>query len=216
MNIVMINGSPKVNKNNSQYFLSELKQLIQNDNKVFTFKVDSTSKYPDALNAILNCDRLIIASPLYVDGIPSHLLHFLEKCEKFLKTQNKKPIPVYAIVNCGFNEGEHNHLAIQMIEHWCKKINFTWVQGIGIGAGEMFGSLESVPSGKGPKKDLGIALKELSKNILSDNIHIDDSNKSTIFISPNFPRFLYKLMGNHQWNTQAKSNGLTKSDILKK
>ena len=36
MNIVMINGSPKVNKNNSQYFLSELKQLIQNDNKVFT------------------------------------------------------------------------------------------------------------------------------------------------------------------------------------
>lgn len=113
MNIVMINGSPKVNKNNSQYFLSELKQLIQNDNKVFTFKVDSTSKYPDALNAILNCDRLIIAFPLYVDGIPSHLLHFLEKCEKFLKTQNKKPIPVYAIVNCGFNEGEHNHLAIQ-------------------------------------------------------------------------------------------------------
>lgn len=76
MNIVMINGSPKVNKNNSQYFLSELKQLIQNDNKVFTFKVDSISKYPDALNAILNCDRLIIASPLYVDGIPSHLLHF--------------------------------------------------------------------------------------------------------------------------------------------
>lgn len=80
----------------------------------------------------------------------------------------------------------------------------------------MLGSLESVPLGKGPKKDLGIALKELSKNILSDNIHIDDSNKSTIFISPNFPRFLYKLMGNHQWNTQAKSNGLTKSDILKK
>ncbi|WKK92612.1 hypothetical protein Q0Y04_22380 [Clostridioides difficile] len=28
---------------------------------------------------------------------------------------------MYAIVNCGFNEGEHNHLAIQMIEHWCKK-----------------------------------------------------------------------------------------------
>ena len=77
MNIVMINGSPKVNKNNSQYFLSELKQLIQNDNKVFTFKVDSTSKYPDALNAILNCDILIIAFPLYVDG--RRLVYFAAK-----------------------------------------------------------------------------------------------------------------------------------------
>ncbi len=80
----------------------------------------------------------------------------------------------------------------------------------------MFGSLESVPLGKGQKKDLGIALKELSKNILSNNINIGNSKKNNIFISPNFPRFLYKLIGNHQWNTQAKSNGLTKSDILKK
>ncbi len=69
---------------------------------------------------------------------------------------------MYAIVNCGFNEGEHNHLAIQMIEHWCKKINFTWIQGIGIGAGEMFGSLESVPLGKGQKR-FRSCIKELSK-----------------------------------------------------
>lgn len=216
MNITMINGSPKVNKNNSQYFLSEVEQLIQKDNKVFTFKVDNPSKYPDALNSILNCDRLVIAFPLYVDGIPSHLVHFLEECEKFLKTQNKKPIPVYAIVNCGFYEGKHNHLAIQMVEHWCKKVNFIWVQGVGIGAGEMLGSLTSIPLDKGPKKKLGITLKELSRNILNDNINLDNPDKNNIFISPNFPRFLYKFMGNYQWNPQAKSNGLTKSDILKK
>lgn len=216
MNIVMINGSPKVKENNSQYFLYEVEKLIQKDNDILTFKIDNVSKYPKAIEAILNCDRLIIAFPLYVDGIPSHLISFLEECEECAKKQNKKSIPVYAIVNCGFYEGKQTHLAIQMIENWCKKANFTWVQGIGIGAGEMLGSLKSVPLGKGPKKSLGTLLVELSKNILSDNIDSNTSSKNNIFIAPNFPRFAYKFMANHQWNPLGKSNGLSKSDILKK
>ncbi|EGT3787915.1 hypothetical protein [Clostridioides difficile] len=115
----MINGIPKVKENNSQYFLSELEKLIQNDNDILTFKIDNISKYPKAIDAMLNCDRLIIAFPLYVDGIPSHLLRLLEDCTK---KQNKNSIPVYAIVNCGFYEGRQNHLAIQMIEIGVKKL----------------------------------------------------------------------------------------------
>lgn len=216
MNIVMINGSPKVKENNSQYFLSEVEKLIQKDNDILTFKVDNISKYPKAIDAILNCDRLIIAFPLYVDGIPSHLLHLLEECEECAKKQNKKAIPVYAIVNCGFYEGKQTYLAIQMIENWCKKANFTWVQGVGIGGGEMLGSLKSVPLGKGPKKSLGTSLGELSKNILNNNIDSSTSSKNNIFISPNFPRFIFKSTANYHWNPEAKSNGLTKSDILRK
>ncbi|MGO0862670.1 hypothetical protein, partial [Clostridioides difficile] len=151
-----------------------------------------------------------------VDGIPSHLLRLLEECEECAKRQNKKDIPVYAIVNCGFYEGKQNHLAIQMIENWCKRVNFTWVQGIGIGGGEMLGSLQSTPLGKGPKKSLGTSLGELSKNILSNNIDSSTSGKNNIFISPNFPRFIFKSVLNYHWNPQAKSNGLTKSDILRK
>lgn len=216
MNIVMINGSPKVKENNSQYFLSEVEKLIQKDNDILTFKIDNVSKYPKAIDAILNCDRLIIAFPLYVDGIPSHLLRLLEECEECANRQNKKAIPVYAIVNCGFYEGKQNHLAIQMIENWCKRVNFTWVQGVGIGGGEMLGSLQSTPLGKGPKKSLGTSLEELSKNILSNNIDSSTSGKNNIFISPNFPRFIFKSFLNYHWNPQAKSNGLTKSDILRK
>lgn len=216
MNIVMINGSPKVKENNSQYFLYEVEKLIQKDNDILTFKIDNVSKYPKAIDTLLNCDRLIIAFPLYVDGIPSHLISFLEECEECAKKQNKKSIPVYAIVNCGFYEGKQTHLAIQMIENWCKKANFTWVQGVGIGAGEMLGSLKSVPLGKGPKKSLGNSLGELSKNILSNNIDSKTFSKDNIFISPNFPRFIFKFILNYYWNPQAKSNGLTKSDILRK
>lgn len=61
----------------------------------------------------------------------------------------------------------------------------------------MFGLLEFVFLGKGFKKDLGIVLKEFLKNIFSDNIYIDDFNKSIIFILFNFFRFLYKFMGNY-------------------
>lgn len=214
MNIVLINGSPKTSNNNSAYFLSELKKLIETNNKIEEFKISKNSNYTEVLESIRNCDKLIFAFPLYVDGLPSHLIQFLEEAEKFLninmEADIRKAISVYSMVNCGFYEGKQTHLAIKMIEHWCKKTNLTYCQGIGIGTGEMLGSLDSVPIGHGPKKNLGNALKDLSNNILNN------STGNTIFISANFPRFAFKYMAHSGWRASAKSNGLTKADILKK
>lgn len=165
MLIGLINGSPKIKNSNSEYLLNELKKLILDENKIIEFdakKAISTQDY----DQILNCDALVFAFPIYVDGIPSHLLNTLVELEEYSKLKNTSNTMVYTIANCGFYEGAQNSIAIDMMKNWCKKSNLIWGQGIGTGAGEMIGSIKDVPLGHGPKKNLGKTLDILATNIL--------------------------------------------------
>jgi multimeric flavodoxin WrbA len=209
MKAALINGSPKAKGSNSEYLLAELKKLITNDYETEVFHINQCLHSQEALESIYTCDVLVVAFPLYVDGVPSHMLHFLEKMESSFQSKEKKAITVYAVANCGFYEGEQTGLSLQMIEAWCKKAGLVWGQGVGAGAGEMLGSLQSVPIGHGPKKNLGRALDALVKNML----HCTSGDN--LFISPNFPRFAFKLCAHIMWRSQAKVNGLTKQDLLK-
>ena len=152
-------------------------------------------------------NALVFAFPLYVDGIPSHLLSCIMQLESFLSTIKEKDIVVYTLVNCGFFEGHQTALAIEMMKNWCKKAGLRWGQGIGMGAGGMLQSVKNVPAGYGPKKDLGEALSKLVKNIS------ERSSGEDIFITANFPRFLYKLAAEMGWRKSVKANGLKTRDL---
>ncbi len=209
MKIALINGSPRVKESNSAVLLSDLKEIIYNKNSdIKELKVNKNIF--NNLDCIYDCDTLIFAFPLYVDGLPANFLKFLIECEKHFKLKPKKNIIVYTIVNCGFFEGNQTHIAISIIENWCKKVGFTFGQGVGVGGGEMLNLTKSIPLGHGPKKNLGRALNNLGTNILNNCC---DEN---IFISPNFPRFMFKLFGNIMWGKMAKQNGLTTKDLFRK
>lgn len=208
MKIGMINGSPKVKESNSEYLLTELKTLIESNNEILEFNINKASMSINELKSIYDCDALVFAFPLYVDGIPSHLLSLLVRLKDYLTSKKSKSINIYVIANCGFYEGEQNRLAIEMIKTWCERSNLTWGQGIGTGAGEMLGSIKSVPIGHGPKKNLGKGL-----NILAENI-LNRSSGENIFISPNFPKFAFRFCANRFWNFRAKGNGLKKRDLF--
>jgi hypothetical protein len=143
---------------------------------------------------------------LYVDGVPSHLLHSLTGLEERSK-ENKSKAKVYAICNSGFYEGHQNRHALQIIEHWCAESGLSWGQGIGIGGGGMILSIQNVPSGKGPKKKISAALEALAGNILSAR------SENNIYTAPGFPRFLYKLSAEMGWRQAGKANGLKTGDL---
>lgn len=84
--------------------------------------------------------QLVMLMPLYVDGIPSHILDLMQKIEQEAKI-NPFTLKVYSIVNCGFYEGRQCEYALEMVECWCIRCGFTFMGGRGIGAGEMFGVL---------------------------------------------------------------------------
>lgn len=208
MKIMMIDGSPKVSKSNSEYFLNILSDFIESKD-IVKYKLSKKVDYEDIIKEINTIDTLVFAFPLYVDSLPSHVLEFLIMLEENFK-DNLKGVNVYVIANFGFYEGKQNKIALNIMKCWCKKMNIKWAQGIGIGAGEMMGGLRNVPMGKGPNTNLGLALDNLAKNI-NENKSGDD-----IFTTPSmFPRFAFRLAANRFWISKANRNGLKKRDLNK-
>lgn len=159
------------------------------------------------MEQLIDFDAMIFAFPLYVDGIPSHLINYLIQLEDFISLNKVKKIMLYTIVNCGFYEGHQNKVAIEMMENWCVKATLQWGQGIGIGAGGMISMFRGVPAGHGPRKNLDMTLIQLANNIIKCN------SEENVFISPNFSRISYKLLGERGFRKAIKANGLRTRDL---
>jgi multimeric flavodoxin WrbA len=216
MNIAMINGSPKPVNSNSGILLKMLEPLIRTGNELTYYNPNKRPLTPAQYSELCRMDVLVIAFPLYVDAIPSHLFRLLATLEEYLKSeqeqeQEEQDIYVYAMINNGFYEGSQNHIALDILKHWCTRTGVHFGQALGQGAGEMLGSLEKVPPGKGPLKNLGKAMHSMAANIQSRS-----ADESMLF-SPNFPRFAWKFAATHSfWNATAKKNGLKRKDILRR
>jgi multimeric flavodoxin WrbA len=209
MKIALINGSPKIKDSASGFILQELKALLENhSNMISEYYFRKTQLSTKEMEELMEFDVLVFAFPLYVDGVPSHLLNCLTELERFLNPIKENKIKVYSLVNCGFYEGHQNKLAIEIMENWCTKAGLKWGQGVGIGAGGMVPSLKSVPIGHGPKKNLEKAQKQLANNILKCN------SEENIFITANFPRIAYKLAGEMGWRKSIRGNGLKRKDLF--
>ena len=207
MKIIIINGSPKTVKSNSEILGNYLFPLLKENNikKYYSiyFQLNDKTK-----NEIYNSNVLIFIFPLYVDGIPSNLLKLLVKFEK--ENVVRPETKIYCIVNNGFYEGKQNFLALLHMKNWCKKVNAKWGQGIGIGSGELLPYLKKFKLGQGPLKNLEKILNRLSRNILTLN---SDKN---IYINPNWPKILYFIQGSFSWILKARKNNLKIQELFKK
>ena len=210
MKIALIEGSPKAKDSSSKYILKTLKVLLNDEHEISEYHCRMAMLKNSDLEQIAESDVLVFAFPLYVDGIPSHLLNCLYQMETFLNTRYNPRMVVYSLVNSGFYEGRQNAIALETMKNWCEKTKLKWGQGIGIGGGGMLSALTGVPDGKGPKKNLSEALKTVVRNIGAG------TTSDNIFISPNIPRFIYRLGAEMGWRQQIKGNGLKTKDLYVK
>lgn len=208
MNILMLDASPKAQNSNSGRFLSLLEARLPADSRIQKLSVSRLGKWQDALAAASQCDALVIAFPVYVDAIPSHLLRYLSQLEKYLRAhESPHSCTVYVIANCGFFESSQTNIAIKMMQCWQRRAGLVWGGGLGIGGGSMLAGLESVPPGRGPRKSLGQQIKAFARLIAARE------SGETRYCNPNFPRFLFVHAGNASWNVDGKRNGISKNDI---
>lgn len=128
---VFINLSPKKKNSMSDYLIRTTKLFTKGECTVVNYRGSANDK--KILSELENSQNLVFVTPLYVDGLPSHVLELLQR----LETAVKKELNVYALLNCGFYEGEQCELALNMIKVWCKYSNNNFCGGLGIGAGEM-------------------------------------------------------------------------------
>lgn len=146
---------------------------------------------------------MVIAYPLYVDCLPSHLLAALKYIEENIKNK-KLNVKVYQIVNNGFYDAMQNNIAIDIVWKWCEKCNLKNGTALGVGAGEM---VQVADLGTGPSTNLGHAIDDLINDIKEGN------TRDTVYVEPNFPRFLYRMSAHMTFKSQARKNGLNISEI---
>ena len=134
MKTLFINGSPKKRFCASSYFLF-LQRLFVGGDKV-TEHLRTRGDYQRILDQMPGADAVVFGAPLYVDGIPSHVMGFMEEMERSCREKGLHP-RVYAIANNGFIEGKQNEPLMQLMENFCRRAGLTWGGGVGIGGGVM-------------------------------------------------------------------------------
>ena len=205
MKIALINGSPKKTESVSGLILQALCEKL-GDSHDYAACSYAESDTAQSLKNMKDCGAVIFSFPLYVDGIPSYLLNFLDKIKDDIK-DTAPDAAVWAIANNGFYEGSQNALALDMMQAFCSVSGMRWGQGIGVGAG---GMIKAAPIGRGPMKNLGLALDRFAENIICSR------PEANLFTVPNFPRFLYKTLAHFGWRAEAKRNGIKTKKLYDK
>ena len=134
MKTVLINCSPRKRFCASAYFLF-LQSLFIGGKKVKE-RLRSPADHARILEQLRDAQAAVFGLPLYVDGVPSHVLRFLEEMEAFCR-ENGLKLRVYCVANNGFIEGKQNEPLMQVFENFCVRAGLTWGGGVGIGGGVM-------------------------------------------------------------------------------
>lgn len=208
MKIALINGSPKMNQSASATLLEELQLSISETAEVTEIALHTSDISEEVFEKLKNADVWVFSYPLYVDGIPGHLLSSLMQMEKAKGPERE--IRVYGIVNCGFYEGIQAKLALTLLKNWCEKCGFLYAGGIGVGGGGGLAQMPKVQGGHGPRAPIEKALQAMAVGILQQE------TQENQYVSVAFPRFLYRMAAQMGWRRLIKANGGKAKDLGKK
>lgn len=205
MRIALINGSPKAKDSAGGILLEDLKGYLGEEAEVVQLGFRSSAVSEEVIEELSAADAWVFAYPLYVDGIPGHLLSCLVQLEE-AGLQNRR-ISIYGIVNCGFYEGTQAALALRLLRNWSIKAGFIWSGGVGVGGGGGLAMMPRTEPGHGPKAPIDKALAALSDRILKREVQEDH------YVSVAFPRFLYKMSAQIGWRQMIRANGGKSKDL---
>lgn len=141
MKTLLVDCSPKKKLSTSSYLLSSLSFQIKGKKE----KIKLLPKNYDSIcKNMQKADVVVLAMPIYVDGVPASVLRFFEYAQNYCAENHISSLKIYAIVNCGFYEGKQTKTCHRIIENWCNSCGFSYMGGIGQGAGEMIGIIRFV------------------------------------------------------------------------
>ena len=207
--ILLVNASPRGEiRSASQYFSDALMGMLDTKQLQVSQAALAATKQADMpalYQSVLAADSIVLILPLYVDALPSTVLSFLVELAQYARQNQlsgRRPA-FYAVINCGFFEGEQNRPALSVLRNFCQREGFIWRFGCALGGGE-FLSNPSLPLENPPKHTTHAALSAIAEDLITD----DKSPCEDRYATPTIPRILYSLGGTMGWRSMAKSHGL--------
>jgi len=114
MHVVIINGSPRVQKfsNTDKIIQSFVKGLQASGSSYNLYSLSNRKEWDAARASFISHDQIIFALPLFVECVPSIMLEFLET----LPTERQKPAQMSFILHGGFDEGHQLRLCERFLQ----------------------------------------------------------------------------------------------------
>ncbi len=164
--------------------------------------------------AVDAAELVVIAFPLYVDGLPAPLVQALE----LVADRRKGSLPaspvagprtqrIAAVVQCGFPEAPQNETAVSIVKQFAKEAGFEWAGALAMGMG---GAVAGKPLDKagGMVRNVVKAL-DLAAAALVEGREIPPEAEA-LMGKRLMPRWLYTLAGNRGMRRLAKRHGVLK------
>lgn len=163
-------------------------------------------KISELMEAIEDSQLFIVSFPLYVDSLPAPLIRVFEEVAQHRADQAKaQKQRMVAIVNCGFPEERHNHLALEICRRFARETGFAWAGGLSLGGG---GAIDGHPLGevRWMARHV-IAALDLTADALAVGEPIPDAAIQRM-AKPMLWSRLYTWFGDFGWRRQAKEHGM--------
>ncbi|MBM3306538.1 MAG: hypothetical protein FJY79_11460 [Candidatus Aminicenantes bacterium] len=176
--------------------------------------LQSTENQHRTHKAVDAAELVVVAFPLYVDGLPAPLVQALE----LIADRRKGSLPaspvagprvqrVAAVVQCGFPEARQNEAALAIVRQFAKEAGFEWAGGLAMGMG---GAVTGKPLDKagGMVRNVVKAL-DLAAAALLEGRDIPEE-AAALMGKRLMPTWLYTFMGNRGMKRSAKKHGVLK------
>lgn len=196
MKAVCFCGSPKRKNSASAELLKAISSIFADQIEVEEVFLKGFEDFASVADA----EVWVLALPVYVDGLPAHVVAFLQEALQAGAARGKR---IYALVNCGFYEAFQSRHAFRMLEIWCQKAGAAFCGGAGIGAGAAAVTLRKVPWDGPEKMPVQQALEKVAHLILKGGRH------PPYYTGFQISREAYQASNEKGWRLGARLSGLS-------
>jgi multimeric flavodoxin WrbA len=210
---LLLVGSPKKGKSTSnslgEYLFDQLDQRSIQTETVFLYNaLHSPEKMRALLDAVDTADLVMAAFPLYVDALPGPVVNVLERIAAHRQGRDSSTPQLFtAITNNGFPEVHQCTTALAICEVFAQQAGFEWAGGLALGGGAMIDGAALVRMG-GRTKRIRQSL-DLAASALAQGQPIPVAAQDSLG-KPVIPHWMYRLIGQLRWKSDAKSHGAQK------
>ena len=205
--LILLNCSMRGNRANSRHFLERMQRYLKDEPEIINAS-EYHKRNDELIRKLSRYETVVMAMPLYVDGLSSTTIRILEKLETMRFNRPKK---IYVLANLGFFESVQVSNLMAMMHKWCEVSGNHYGGGIAVGAGEVVGmGINSLPVGFGPLKPAGTAIRKLAEAAKKKEDMEDIYADSYAFLRP-----VYFRVANSNWIRTAKKNGLSEEDLYR-
>lgn len=163
-----------------------------------------------AARSLATADLLFLATPLYVDSLPSLATHALELVELVRRDGPHNGVFV-PLVNCGFPEPEHTRTALCITRHFARAAGYGFAGALPLGGGGVVTPDRSLEEARPPVSHVVRAIA-LAAPALAAGGAVPEAALDSI-LSPPLPEAIYRMIGEFGFWREAHRRGASLRDL---